>query len=122
VHLVFPSTVGSNCSNGRVEYLSLRLCCFRLIWLLSGWLLRSSYVSLLVQSAEQGRLGFSDVDLRAFKRAVVEALEQPGTEADKRSCIQLLYQIDPTNVGEVLAPLIASAVYGTCSARVWRRC
>ena len=79
---------------------------FSLIWLLSAWLLRSSYVSLLVQSAEQGRLGFSDVDLRAFKRAVVEALEQPGTEADKRSCIQLLYQIDPTNVGEVLAPLL----------------
>jgi TLC ATP/ADP transporter len=79
---------------------------FSLIWLFSGWLLRSSYVSLLVKSAEQGRLGFSDVDLRAFKRAVVEALEQPGTEADKRSCIQLLYQIEPTSVGEVLAPLL----------------
>jgi len=79
---------------------------FSIIWLLSGWLLRSSYVNLLVQSAEQGRLGFSDVDLRAFKRAVVEALEQPGTEADKRSCIQLLYQIDPATVGEVLGPLL----------------
>lgn len=79
---------------------------FSLIWLLSGWLLRASYVSLLVKSAEQGRLGFSDVDLRAFKRAVVEALEQPGTEADKRSCIQLLYQIEPASVGEVLAPLL----------------
>jgi hypothetical protein len=79
---------------------------FSLIWLLSGWLLRSSYVSLLVKSAEQGRLGFSDVDLRAFKRAVVEALEQPGTEGDKRSCIQLLYQIEPKSVGEVLAPLL----------------
>jgi len=79
---------------------------FSLIWLFSGWLLRASYVSLLVKSAEQGRLGFSDVDLRAFKRAVVEALEQPGTEADKRSCIQLLYQIEPTSVGEVLAPLL----------------
>jgi hypothetical protein len=76
------------------------------IWLLSGSLMRSSYVSLLVQSAEQGRLGFSDVDLRAFKRAVVEALEQPGTEADKRSCIQLLYQIEPATVGEVLSPLL----------------
>ncbi|MBD2126832.1 MFS transporter [Microcoleus sp. ZQ-A2] len=79
---------------------------FSAIWLLSGWLMRSSYVSLLVQSAEQGRLGFSDVDLRAFKRAVVEELEQPGTEAEKRSCIQLLGQIDPTTVGEVLAPLL----------------
>lgn len=79
---------------------------FSAIWLLSGWLMRSSYVTLLVENAEQGRLGFSDVDLRAFKRAVVEALEQPGTEADKRSCIQLLYQIEPTTVGEVLAPLL----------------
>ena len=79
---------------------------FSLIWLLSGWLMRSSYVSLLVQSAEQGRLGSSDVDLRAFKRAVVEALEQPGTEADKRSCIQLLCQIEPATVGEVLGPLL----------------
>ena len=76
------------------------------IWLLSGWLMRSSYVSLLVQSAEQGRLGSSDVDLRAFKRVVVDALEQPGTEADKRSCIQLLYQIEPATVGEVLGPLL----------------
>lgn len=79
---------------------------FSLLWLLSAWLLRSSYVSLLVQSAEQGRLGFSNVDLRAFKRAVVEALEQPGTEADKRSAIQLLYQIEPTTIGEVLGPLL----------------
>jgi HEAT repeat protein len=77
---------------------------FSLIWLLSAWLLRSSYVSLLVRSAERKRLGSPDVDLRAFKRAVVEELEQPGTEADKRSCIQLLAQIDPENVGEILAP------------------
>lgn len=79
---------------------------FSLFWLLSAWLLRSSYVSLLVKSAEQGRLGFSNVDLGAFKRAVVEALEQPSTEADKRSCIQLLYQIEPNTVGEVLGPLL----------------
>ncbi|MGB3204100.1 MAG: Npt1/Npt2 family nucleotide transporter [Crinalium sp.] len=76
-------------------------------WLLTAWLLRSSYVNLLVQSAEQGRLGFSDVDLRAFKRAVIEVLEQPGKEGDKRSCIQLLSQIDPQNTGEVLAPLLS---------------
>ncbi len=79
---------------------------FSVIWLLCGWLMRSSYVSLLVENAEQGRLGFADVDLRAFKRAVVEELEQPGTEAEKRSCIQLLYQIEPTTVAEVLGPLL----------------
>lgn len=78
-----------------------------LVWLVTAWLLRSSYVSLLVQSAQSSRLGFSDVDLGALKRAVVEVLEQPrNTEADKRSCIQLLCQIDPANVGEVLAPLL----------------
>lgn len=79
---------------------------FSLIWVLSAWSLRSGYVNLLVQNAEQGRLGFSDVDLRAFKRAVVEALEQPGTEADKRSCIQLLSEIEPETVSEVLGPLL----------------
>lgn len=76
------------------------------VWLLAIWLIRSQYVGLLVKSAERGRLGVSDVDLRALKRAVVETLENPGPEADKRSCIELLTQIDPKNVGEVLAPLL----------------
>ncbi len=71
-------------------------------------LMRSRYVGLLVSSAERDRLGVSDVDLRALKRSVVDTLEEPGTEADKRSCIELLCQIDPQNVGEVLAPLLAN--------------
>jgi HEAT repeat protein/ATP/ADP translocase len=75
-------------------------------WIAVVWMLRSRYVGLLVSSAERGRLGVSDVDLRVLKRAVVETLMKPGTEADKRSCIELLTQIDPTNVGEVLAPLL----------------
>ncbi|NER48805.1 MAG: MFS transporter [Symploca sp. SIO1A3] len=80
---------------------------FSLLWFLSAWLMRSSYVNLLVESAEQeGRLGFSDVALRAFKRTVIEALEKPGTEADKSACIELLTQIDPENVGDVIAPLL----------------
>lgn len=77
-----------------------------LVWLFVIWLIRAQYVSLLVKSAERGRLGVSDVDLRALKRAVVETLEQPGAEVDKRSCIELLSQIDPKNVGEVLSPLL----------------
>jgi len=81
--------------------------CFSGIWLVAAWILRSNYVSLLVQSAQSERLmSYSDVDLRAFKRAVVDTLEKDGTEADKRSCIQLLCQIDPMNVGEVLSPLL----------------
>ncbi|MGB8687885.1 MAG: HEAT repeat domain-containing protein [Microcoleus sp.] len=77
-----------------------------LVWLFVVWLIRSQYVGLLVKSAERGRLGVTDVDLKALKRAVVETLEQPGGEDDKRSCIELLTQIDPKNVGEVLAPIL----------------
>ncbi|XZN97313.1 MAG: HEAT repeat domain-containing protein [Microcoleus sp.] len=79
-----------------------------LVWLFVVWLIRSQYVGLLVKSAERGRLGVTDVDLKALKRAVVETLEQPGGEDDKRSCIELLTQIDPKNVGEVLAPILES--------------
>ncbi len=78
------------------------------LWAVVVWMLRSRYVGLLVSSAERGRLGVTDVDMRALKRAVVETLQQPGTEADKRSCIELLTQIDPKNVGEVLAPLLTA--------------
>jgi HEAT repeat protein/ATP/ADP translocase len=76
------------------------------IWLITVWALRAEYVGLLVLSAERGQLSSSDVDLRELKRAVVEALEKPGTEADKRSCIELLSQIDPKNAGDVVAPTL----------------
>ncbi len=76
------------------------------LWLLVVWVLRSRYVGLLVSSAERGRLGVSDVDLRVLKRTVLEKLEQPGREDDKRSCIELLNKIDPNHVSEVLAPLL----------------
>lgn len=75
-------------------------------WIFTIVLMRSRYVGLLVSSAERGRLGVSDVDLRILKRSVVETLEQPGSEADKRSCIELLCQIDPQNVGEAISPLL----------------
>jgi hypothetical protein len=76
------------------------------IWLFAIWIIRSRYVRLLVSSAERGRLGVSDVDMRTFKRTVIDNLEKPGSLEDKRSCIELLSQIDPENVGEVLAPLL----------------
>lgn len=80
---------------------------FSIIWASSALLLRKSYVSLLVQGAEQGRLGFGNSDLNTFKRAVVQALEERKTESDRRSCIQLLDRIDPLNLSEVLAPMLA---------------
>ncbi|MGD2180325.1 Npt1/Npt2 family nucleotide transporter [Lusitaniella coriacea] len=77
---------------------------FSVCWAFSALLLRASYVSLLVQSAEQGRLGFSNVDLKAFKRAIIDSLDRKTTEEDQRSCIQLLDRIDPEGAGEILAP------------------
>lgn len=79
---------------------------FGLLWAAVIFLIRSKYVSLLVKSAERGRLGVLDVDMRALKRSVVETLEKPGAEADKRSCIELLNKMDPKNVGEILSPLL----------------
>lgn len=79
---------------------------FALAWLVSVWLLRSRYVDLLVLSAQRGQLGGAEVDLRVLKRAVVEVLERPGSEADKRSCIELLSQIYSQDLGEILVPLL----------------
>lgn len=77
-----------------------------LSWFLVIWFLRLQYVGLLVMSAERGQLSLSDVDLKELKRAVVEALDRPGTEADKRSCIELLSHIDAKNLGDAIAPLL----------------
>ncbi|MBD2460466.1 MFS transporter [Oscillatoria sp. FACHB-1407] len=90
---------------GRQDIL-LAIVILAMLWFACIWYLRTQYVGLLVLSAERGQLSVSDVDLRELKRAVVEALDQPGTEADKRSCIELLSHIDPKNLGEVLAPLL----------------
>lgn len=79
---------------------------FGFLWFVTVWLLRSRYLELLVMSADRGELSLSEVDLRSFKRAVVEALGR-GSEADKKSCIELLSHIDPKGVGEVLAPLLS---------------
>jgi len=78
-----------------------------LIWFGIMVLLRSRYLNLLVQGAERGLLTLSDANLRVLKRAFVEQLETPGSEANKRSCIELLGHIDPKNVGEILAPRLA---------------
>jgi HEAT repeat protein len=78
-----------------------------LVWFGIMVLLRSRYLNLLVRGAERGLLTFSDANLRVLKRAFIEQLEQPGLEANKRSCIELLSHIDPKNVGEILAPRLA---------------
>lgn len=75
-------------------------------WVYSVWLLRSGYVKLLVLSAERGQLSGANFDLRALKQAVIGALENNSPEAEKRSCIELLSQLYPESVAEVLAPLL----------------
>ncbi|AFY30786.1 hypothetical protein [Calothrix sp. PCC 7507] len=68
--------------------------------------LRSRYVDLLVLSADRGALSATNVGLRVFQQGVVKALAEKGSTADKRSCIELLAQIDPQGAVEVLAPLL----------------
>lgn len=80
------------------------------VWFGSLLLLRSRYLNLLVLSAERGLLSVSDASLRVLKRAFIDQLEQPGPEADKRSCIELLCHIDPRGVGEILAPMLSKLV------------
>ncbi|MEH2067262.1 MAG: MFS transporter [Nostoc sp.] len=70
------------------------------------WELRSRYVDLLVLSVARGQLSATNVGLRFFKQGVVKALAEKGNEADKRSCIELLAQIDSQGAAEILAPLL----------------
>ncbi|HEY9736879.1 MAG TPA: HEAT repeat domain-containing protein, partial [Trichocoleus sp.] len=83
-----------------------------LVWFGVIYLLRSRYLNLLVLGAERGLLSFSDANLRVLKRAFIEQLEAPASEADKRSCIELLCHIDQKGVGEILAPRLATLSSG----------
>ncbi|MFB2918701.1 MULTISPECIES: Npt1/Npt2 family nucleotide transporter [Aerosakkonema] len=106
IHWAFP-TLGEKVQKEWLGWIVvLGIVIFALAWLMSVWLLRSRYVDLLVLSAQRGQLGSADVDLRVLKRAVVEVLERPAEEAEKRSCIELLSQIYSQDVGEILAPLL----------------
>jgi hypothetical protein len=83
------------------ETVIVALICLRIVLIL-----RSRYVDLLVLSADRGELSATNVGLRAFQQGVVKALAEKGTLADKRSCIELLAQIDLKGAVEVLAPLL----------------
>jgi hypothetical protein len=97
--------IANTMGRGELKWLMPAIVVLALLWVLTILLLRAKYVGLLVMSAERGQLS-GDVDLRELKRAVIEALDQPGTDTHKHSCIELLSQLDPKNVGEVLAPLL----------------
>lgn len=84
-----------------VETVVVAATCLKVVWEL-----RLRYVDLLVLSAERGELSAANVGLRVFKQGVVKALGEKGSAADKRSCLELLAQIDLPGAGEVLAPLL----------------
>ncbi|NEP19484.1 MAG: MFS transporter [Leptolyngbya sp. SIO4C1] len=77
------------------------------VWLGSIYYLRSQYLNLLVLSAERGLLSYADTNLRVLKQAIIETFDKDSSEADKRSCIELLTHIDPDGVSEVLAPTLS---------------
>ena len=78
-----------------------------LLWLGLLYRLRSRYLNLLVLTAERGLLSFSDASLRVLKQTLIETLEKSESAADQRSLIELLTQIDPRSIGEVLAPMLS---------------
>ena len=75
-----------------------------LVWFGLMALLRTRYLNLLVQGAERGLTTFSDGDRRGMKKNLVEGLEKNKSEADKHSYIDVLSQIAPKDLGEVLTP------------------
>lgn len=81
---------------------------FSLLWLLAVWNLRSKYLEVLVSTADRGQLSLLNIDLSALKRSVVERLNRSNIEVEQRSCIELLMEIDPRSVGELLSPLLPS--------------
>jgi HEAT repeat protein/ATP/ADP translocase len=105
-HWVLPNEPASQFENEQSLVFVTFIIGLSLVWLLVVLAIRTQYVSLLVRSAERGRLGVTDVNMRALKRSVAETLSQPKPDADKRSCIELLSQLDPKNVGETLVPLL----------------
>lgn len=106
--LIFPESTQTQLQSEQGLMFVGLIILMAVVWLLVVWLIRAQYVSLLVRSAERGRLSVSDIDMPQLKRNVVETLKKPGEEADKRSCIELLSQLDAKNVGETLVPLLGS--------------
>ncbi|HEY9657427.1 MAG TPA: HEAT repeat domain-containing protein, partial [Allocoleopsis sp.] len=79
---------------------------FSLVWLLTVLKLRSQYLEVLVLSSDRGQLSLSYVDLTALKRSLLEALGRAQSDEERKSCIELLAEVDPQHVGKVVAPLL----------------
>ncbi len=105
-HLILPTEPQTLFENQQSLMFVATIILMSFVWLAVVLAIRTQYVSLLVRSAERGRLGVTDINMRQLKRSVAETLSQPKPEADKRSCIELLSQLDPRNVGDTLVPLL----------------
>jgi HEAT repeat protein/ATP/ADP translocase len=76
------------------------------IWLISNYLVRRDYVQLLVLGSGRMDMRSSEIALKEFQRSALETLSQRRSEDDQRACIELLSQIDPKTVGDVLTPML----------------
>jgi HEAT repeat protein/ATP/ADP translocase len=76
------------------------------VWLVANYLVRRDYVQLLVLGSGRMDIRSSEIALKEFQRSAIETLSQRRSESDQRACIELLSQIDPKTVGDVLTPML----------------
>jgi hypothetical protein len=76
------------------------------LWLVTNWLMRADYLRLWVLRSARTSFRTSDLLLKEFKKDATVALKQLKSEADLRSCIELLSRIDPRDTGAVLMPML----------------
>jgi ATP/ADP translocase/HEAT repeat protein len=75
-----------------------------LAWLVVILLLRQGYTELLIQNVERGQLSLVNVDAKEVRRAVSESLTRAEAASDQY--VELLTQVAPEMVGEILSPLL----------------
>jgi hypothetical protein len=76
------------------------------VWLVTNFLIRGDYLRLWVIRSARTSFRTSELVLKEFKKDAIAALSQLKSEADLRSCIELLSRIDPKDTGAVLMPML----------------
>jgi hypothetical protein len=75
-------------------------------WLLTNLMIRGNYLRLWVIRSARTRFRNPELLLKEFKKDAIAAITQLKSEADLRSCIELLSRIDPKDVSAVLMPIL----------------
>ncbi len=75
-------------------------------WLVTNVMIRGDYLRLWVLRSARTSFRSNDLVLKEFKKDAIAALTQLKSEADLRSCIELLSRIDPKDTGAVLMPML----------------